>query len=556
MPRGTMSERALSEFLMCSVGGVNGANIRYAEDILFRKSSGEYIGVSCAPITENGEGYIQEVPHKRSKKHPPLSDLPNFAAIAANVKKRAGDIFCVIHITPYIAYDSVSDYRCIAELFDILRKKLNKPSVFWLGERDYFVAVKENELDTFAELCRSEIQIGAQKIKFSVEMTVIPSEHTKKDALEKLAFCVRKTKEGICGEKYEFSESDFSIYQKIRGNVGSIDERLSCDKLELSYLPYANVKSGYIKYFSVMPDDADLARDCVFNGCADRFDEAIIDKLTKLLESGEAPHAPYCISICGSKIDAQKIKHLASILIGSEQRIFVEISARAARIDRALEEKAKLIKDAGATPVIYDRNMKDFEACAMQRMGFEVIKADLDSGALKACADLCRTYNIDCAVAETNSNEDFIKMRRLGVDICSGAAVAQRTANPTQVIFPQPHILFEEEVPEEEDDDDEKEFDLTRFTVEKLYARFGTPINDLISPKPTEPMEHMENTEKTEKLTEKLERDLEPCELEEGIGVGKKRKKAKSARAQKKRQKKEIKKGRLKKVKLMKKEKK
>ncbi len=556
LPRGMMSERTLAEFIMCSVGGVNGVGIRYAEDILFKKANGEYIAVSYAPITESSNGYIHEMRHRHSKKHPPLSELPNFAMISANVKKRAGDVFCVMHMTPYIALDASSDYRCIAEFFDNLRKKLDRPSVFWLGDRDYFVAVKENELDAFDEICRGETSVDRQKINFSVEMAVIPPEHTKKDALEKLAFCVRKIKKGIKGEKYEFSDSDFEIYQKSRRNADSIAKRMSYDKLALAYQPYANVKSGYVKYFAVIPDDPELARDCILNGCENKLDEAIIDKLTKLLASGEIPKAPYCIALCGKEIDLEKIKYAASLLAGADRQLFVEISARAARIDRSLAEKVELIKSAGAVPVIYDQSMKDFEICALQRMGFSVIKTDLDSPAIKACADFCRTYNLDCAVAGVDTDEDFIKMRRLGVDVCSGVAVGSKTSDPTAVIYPQPHILCDEEPEEEKEVEDEKEFDLTRFTVEKLYGRFGAPINELISPKPTELMESMDAMEKREPLKEKLRRNLEPCEFEEGIGVGKKRKKARSVRAQKKRQKKEIKKGRLKKVKLMKPEKK
>lgn len=554
LPRGMMSERALAEFIMCSVGGVNGIGIRYADDILFKKANGKYIAVSYAPASENAAGYIREVHHRGSKNCPPLSDLPNFEMISANVKKRAGDIFCVMHITPYIAHDAASDYRCIAEFFDNLRKKLDRPSVFWLGERDYFVAARENELDVFEDICRGEISIGRQKISFSVETAVIPPEHTKKDALEKLAFCLRKIKKGIKGEKYEFSESDFEIYQKSRRNADGVAERLSNSKLALAYLPYADVKSGYVKYFAVVPEDSELARDCILNGCENKLDEAIIDKLTKLLESGEIPKSPYCIALCGTEIDSKKIKYAASLLADAGIQLFVEISARAARIDRSLAEKVERIEEAGAKAVIYDRNIKERELYAMQRMGFSVIKTDLDSAALKACADLCRTYNLDCAVAGVDTDEDFIKMRRLGADVCSGAAVGAKTSDPTAVIYPQPHILCDEEP--EEKVEEEKEFDLTRFTVEKLYGRFGAPINDLISPKPTEQMEHMESMERTEPLDEKLRRDLESCEFEEGIGVGKKRKKAKSVRAQKKRQKKEIKKGRLKKVKLMKPEKK
>ena len=72
LPRGLMSERTFADFVMCSVGGVNGTGLKYASDLLFRKANGEYITVSYVPISENKSGYLQKDRHRKSKKYPPL----------------------------------------------------------------------------------------------------------------------------------------------------------------------------------------------------------------------------------------------------------------------------------------------------------------------------------------------------------------------------------------------------------------------------------------------------------------------------------------------------
>ncbi len=555
LPHGEISEKSLSKFVMRSIGGVNGRNIRKGDRLMFRKADGRYTLVTYEPMCKGKRGYVREIKPYMSNRCLPLSALPNFDRLEMSAVSRAGDTFCVIRITPYENRGEDFDYACIAEFFDLLRREMTKPSVFWLGGREYAVMIKPCDFEKFSEICKKDLTVDGMKIKLSVSRVIIPAEATLTDQAQKLSFCTQKLRRGTVSGEYIFEESDFYTYRKY--TVGKALERKIC-KVETGFLPAVSVGSGRVKYFYAFPKGKKFAEEAVFGGYAERLDSELLRRLTDMLRGGELPKAAYCLQLCGESIDEAAISELAHV---AENKIYIEIRVRAARYEDSIAQKIAAIKRAGAVPVVYDPEAEVCSLAAMRRMGAEVIRlADKSREKLKAFCDFCRFYNIDCAFFGVELAEDFIELRRLGLDICAGGLFSGPIDIPEKTLFSLPVITYEKEEEEEEKAEEEvREFDLTRFAVKTVYGFCAEEMNELLYTKKRKPLDPMEKTDRTEKLLE-LEKldgcELSHCEYEEGLGAKKKRKKAVSDRAQKRRQKKEIKKGRLKKEKKIKLEKK
>jgi hypothetical protein len=191
-------------------------------------------------------------------------------------------------------------------------------------------------------------------------------------------------------------------------------------------------------------------------------------------------------------------------------------------------------------------------------MGFCVIfVAGQSSEELLESARFCKTYGIECGVFGVTNDNEFIKLRRLGVDLCEGEIFSGALSYPEKTFYSEPHVLVEQEADNAEPEIDRQEdFDLTRFAVKTVYGFCEKGIEkwrNRATLEPLEPLELEECPEKEPPHPEEELESLERLELCEGIGAKKKRKAAKTLRKEKKRQKKEIKKGKLKKTKKLKK---
>ena len=559
---GMISETALDEFVMRSIGGVNGRKMRHGEQLMFKRHDGTYSAVTYEPMHHGKRGYVHEIRVKTTGECLPLSALPNFSRLCENAEYRAGDLFCVISISPYENRGETFDYAAIAEFFDSLRKRCAKPSVLWLGDREYVLMIKPEQRDELDKLCKEELLLDGRAVTFSVIKAYIEPRYTDAEQAQKIAFCLKKIRSGsLCGDYY-FDHDEFERAKTLLRDA-SLSEKIK--NTELSFLPVVSVKSGKAKYFYVAPKDASLKDSAIFSGLRDELDCCITEKLTEGIRNEKFPKLPYCISVCADKVPTEKIALLAK---ESTSPIYVEICARAHRIDKKIWECAEKIKLAGAIPVIFDPQMNISELSAVQRMGFRIIRVfGQSTKKLKGIADFCRVFGIECAVHGVDLDEDFINLRRSGVDLCAGNVLSEAVDVPTQIHFCEPHVICEEEENEEEPEPakEPEPFDPSRFAAKMLCSVFSDEINSMIAPRKCPPMDKMECTEKTDPLEPIGKSDLVPCEYEKGIGSKKekkkkhkdkekhKHKKEKSDKKKKKLQKKEIKKGKLKKIKLEKK---
>jgi len=538
IPCGMMSEDALHDFVMCSTGGVNGRRIRHGDGLLFKKSDGSYVTVTYEPMKKDRGGYVQEHRTKPSQ-YKKLSDLPNFSQLLTNAEYHSGCIFCAVSITPCENRGKVFDYACIAEFFDVLRKSLKKPAIHWIGERDYIIMIKPDELDEFSKLCEMPVAADGYEVSLSVTRVSLPAEETADEHEKKLEFCALKLRSGIVGGEYIFSRQDYEKYlacPKLHEILGAIDSG------EIAFLPAVSVKTANVKYFYVVPKNEELICACNQAGLDSELDLMLLSSLREGLACGKLPKLSYCVPLRSNHTDTATIAELCA---ATEADIYIELRSRAKRYEEDLAARADKIKSAGAIPSISSTEAELWSLDGLRRMGFSVINTvSNDTEMISGTADLCRTFGLDCAVYYVDSDEEFIKMRRFGVDICAGKVFSEPIEIPDKTLFAEPHIIFDEE-PEREPKP--KPFDLSRFTSKVICRVLSKEIKEITAPRDQTVLEP------TEKLDPIEGSDLEPLEYEEGIGAKKKRKEAKTEKAKKKLQKKEIKAGKLKKEKLEKK---
>ena len=541
--QGMMSEDTLCDFVMRSVGGVNGRKIRCGERLLFKKSDGSYVTVTYEPMTEGKRGYVHEHRVRTGIKGDAFTSLPNFSAISSDAERRAGDAFFAVSITPYATRGETFDYACIAEFFDALRKRIKGTSVYWIGNREYIVMISPDKAESFVSLCKEDVALDGRPVKLSISRVFLPPKDTSVDQAKKLGFCVAKLRSGMENGEYTFSSDDYKEYLSMP--KGSAQKR-AAEAAELTFLPVISVKTGRAQYFRAELNDKKLAVSCFYGENSAIFGNSVMKKLTEGLLSKGLPQLSYCVPVFGLDFDENALCELISAANG---KIYLELNIRAQRYERAIIEAVRKIKKAGAIPAVFDAQMKACELSALQRMGFSVIRAN-NNNVLKDCADFCRMFRIDCAVYGVDTDDGFIAMRRVGADLCAGLSVSPYVDVPKDTAFAEPFVICEDEEKEEPIKADNEVFDLSRFTAEMLYLGFEEEINGLVAPKSCTPTEHLEELCGLERAKKG---ELVPCEYEEGIGAKKKRKKAKTDKAQKKRQKKEIKQGKLKKIKLEKK---
>ncbi len=537
---GMMSEGALNDFVMRSIGGVNGRKMRHGEGLLFRKVDGRYVTVTYDPMKKGKRGYVQEHRLNKASGHKKISDLPNFARLVTNAEYHSGNVFFVLNITPYEYHGDTFDYACIAEFFDKLRRELTKPAVHWIGGREYVVMVKPEERELFLTICGEPVELNGKSIPLSISRITVEPQDTATDHAEKLEFCAKRLRAGISGRDYIFSAEDFEKYRKmpkLHETVGAIDRG------DISFLPAVAVKTGYVKYFYVVPRADELAEHAWYSGLDAELDIMLIRSLTAGLADGILPQTSYCVPAYSGNIDVGALSVLCS---SCKEKIYIELHMRSKRYEDSADELIASVKNAGAIPLLADNETELCSLDGVRRMGIEGFRiTEENDEIIKGTADFCRTFGLDCAVFGADSDEKFIKLRRYGVDVAAGAVLSEKVELPEKMRFAEPQILCDEE-PEPIE---RKPFDLTRFCVKIIYNTFKDDIKKLseidISPDPIVPTA----AEPAEPLGES---DLEPLEYAEGIGAKKKRKEAVTDKAQRKRQKKEIKQGKLKKTKKMK----
>ena len=526
LPERDISERSFDEFITASVGGVNGRKTRSGEDLLFLRHDGKYSLITYEPASAGLRGYLHEKKGKPSKECLPLSVLPNFERLCANALVRAGDLFAVARITPRENFGADYDYACIAEFFDLLRERTERPSVLWIGGRSYVIILKPEEKEIFSKICQAKIELEGRAVGLSVSTAIIPPNETSADQVQKLAFCAYKLSRGVLGGEYIFDKSEFYSYRNYSKKSRLENE---IDAVELVFLPVVSVKSGNVKYFYVMPKDDNLPEKAIFGGMAKELDEAVIGKLSDMLLKGELPIASYCLPVFEKEPNKDMVKRIAEL---SKSKLYLEIRTRVSRPEPDLEKRVRALNKSGVGTVLFDPEISCDDFSEIRRAGFGTVKiASKDRSLISACSDFCRMYVMDCAVTDVSEESDFIELRRLGVDLCEGEIFSPPTSHPEKGFFSQPHILCDIEEQTVETDD-------------VLYAALSSSCERLEGTEPLEKADKLTILEPTERL-----------EYTEGIGAKKKRRELKLDFAKRRRQKKEIKKGRLKKLKKLKLEK-
>ncbi|MBQ8388745.1 MAG: EAL domain-containing protein [Clostridia bacterium] len=559
---GNISEAELSDAVTVATGGVNGSTMRHADGILYRRPDGKYMMVSYSPIHGKERGYIHEVHGSSSAtKCPPISELPSFGKLSAALERRADGLFCVMRVVPYSEKGEVFDYRCIAEFFDNLRRILTSPAIFWLGEKNYAVLISPDELDVLRKVIGRPLEIGGEIIRFAVAFAYIsPSDSGL--AAEKLAFCLKRLGAGAVGGVYKFNADDYRNYCFVKERRTELSKRLSEWAFKFEFRPVVSVKTGRAECFWVRTVSGEgFVLDCYYNGLLVELDRALLGKLISKLERGKLPVVSYCVPLYSSEDNLDLVSELAELLAEKGKTLYVELEERVSRYDAATAARVGRFRDLDAKVCLSDREIKPWELPDIHRMSFDGVRVfDQTDAEIKACADFCRTYRMDCAVFGVHTEDKFIALRRLGVDFCRGDLFGAPTKSPEGEIFPLPTVEYEpEEEPEEIEADasgEQKEFNPNKYIAKAIYSKLKGVINGDPNLKPRDPMEKMEGMESTDP-TEKLEPEeggeLEFTEREEGLGAKKKRKEITDPKKQEKRQKKEVKKGKLKKIKLEKK---
>lgn len=539
LPVGEASERSLAEFVNVSTGGVSGRAIRRGENLLFKKANGDYTTVTYQPTDGNRCGYLREKKRKTTNECLPLSALPNFEKLYGASRLRAGDVFFVVNIRTKTDMSNKTEYAVISEFFDALRKKLNSPSVIWIGDKNYVIMIAPDEEKSFFELAKREVELDGEFFGLALSYSVISADKTMSDQVQKLAFCAKKLEQGVLNGEYVFDEAEFFEYRKYpRGE----ELKKEISELELKYTPVLSVNSGRVKYFYVEPNDPRLADKALFGKASEYFNSTLTEKLVGAISNGVFPRYSYCIPLIGGEADTANLKRLSEI---AESNIYVQISGRIRNSESSLASLAKEYRSAGIKVVIYDPELDCSELPKLRKIGFDAMKlAQNDRETVKICADFCKMFRMECLIGGIDGEESFIEARRLGVDLCTGALFAEPTDTPKKFQYAVPFILCDEEVQTEEHE--EFEISLSRVAAGAIWGLFlekATRFYDRkFSGKPLEKAEPLE----AEELI------CEPLEYAEGLGAKKKRKEADSDLAKRKRQKKEIKQGKLKKTKKLK----
>lgn len=558
---GNISEAELSDAVTVATGGVNGSTMRHAEGILYRRPDGKYMLVSYSPVHGKERGYLHELHGSASTKCTPISELPNFGKLSAALERRTDGLFCIMRVIPYSEKGEVWDYRCIAEFFDNLRRTLTSSAIFWLGEKNYAVLISPDELDVLRKVIGRPLEIGGEDIRFAVAFAYIsPSDSGL--AAEKLAFCLKRLGAGVVGGFYKFNADDYRNYSFVKERRAELSKRLSEWAFKFEFRPVVSVKTGRAECFWVRSVSGDeFVLDCYYNGLWAELDRALLGKLISKLERGKLPVISYCIPLYSGEDNLDLVSELAELLAEKGKTLYVEIEERVPRYDAALAARVARFHKLNTKVCLSDRETKPWELPDIHRMGFDGVRVfDQTDAEIKACADFCRTYRMDCAVFGVDTEDKFIALRRMGVDFCRGDLFGAPARFPEGDIFPLPIVEYEpEDEPEEsevEKDGEPKEFNPNRYMAKAIYSRLNGVINSDPHLQPREPMEKMEGMETTDPM-ERLEpdggRELEFTEREEGLGAKKKRKEITNPKKQEKRQKKEVKKGKLKKIKLEKK---
>ena len=555
---GIISERELSDTVTVATGGVNGSAMRHADGVMFRRGDGKYIMVSYSPATENERGFIHEIHGSTSAKCPPISELPNFGKLSAALARRMDGNLCIVRIVPYTQRGEVFDYCCIAELFDNLRRTLSSPAVFWLGDKNYAVFIGGDELASFRRVLATPVTFGGESISFATAFAYIPPSETGL-AAEKLAFCLKRLGVGEVGCEYKFNADDYRSYCFVKERGTELSKKIADWGFKFEYRPVVSVKTGYPECFWVRTVSGEaFVLDCYYNNLLNELDRAMLGKLLSKLERGKLPVISYCVPIYGSDDNSDLLEKIVNKLRESGKTLFVELEGRAPRYDDALAARVARYAALGARVCLSDREMEVRELPDIRRMGFCGVRIfNQNDSEIRACADFCRTYRMDCAVFGVSTEEKFISIRRLGVDFCRGDLFGAPTSYPEGNIFRLPTVETEEEPEPEPAEEAESSpaagFDPAREAAKLIYGKVKRFVETDPHLEKRDPMDAMETVEPMEPLESKTEGGLEFTEREEGLGAKKKRKEITDPKKQEKRQKKEIKKGKLKKMKLEKK---